>query len=171
MTTEIAAKIKSAIETSGITYYQFNTMNAMRMDNNGDNAFAFIDEDLECVHGVRMNYGGSKLNMTDEPFLYTNSGYAEISEFMMAGSRKELEDFFEAMDISLTDEQIKVMDEIAKSRTKMNPITGDYTFAPVSEEEYESMTPEQKEEYDKKKYDYDHRKAGLMYGSVSVGPW
>lgn len=167
MNADIANKIKSAIDSTGLKLYRFRSMNNLNFDNDGETKFVDIDTGTEAIHNVQRNYGGAYKVLGDKEFLYRNAGYPEISEFEICGDYNEITAFLEAMGIELTDERVKILKNIDTMKRDIVPFTGDYTFKVLSQEEYDALTPEEKEKYDAEKKQYDLRKAGIS-GRASI---
>jgi hypothetical protein len=148
MTTETMNKLQSAIETSGIKNYQFNVDLGTVLANNG---VAFVKDAggaIACFR--RAEYGGatSPFNGIDVAV----ADYVDIHEFRTGGSFKAMKDFGEALSLSFTNEELQKMLSFTVDNYKVIPETGDYNrFVPLSDKAYEALTPEEKEDYDRKK--------------------
>ena len=169
MTGAQARKFMEAIEASGIKKYSFNTDVSTTYYNDGESAIAIPDYTLDGVHAVKKNgFAGSHNNFDiDKRCCYYFSDFGDIHEVRTAGTNDEIKTFLEAMGLSLTDEQVKILKWMDGSSSDLKPITGNYTFKYISDEEYEKLTPEEKAAYDEAKKQYELRKAGIS-GKASI---
>lgn len=170
MTAEQSQHFISAIEAAGITKYSYNTDVSTAYYNDGKTCFVIPDYSLGGIHAVKKNgFAGANGGHfeKDKICCYYFSDFGDIHEVRTAGSPDQIKAVLEGMGLTLDDEKVKILKWMEESTSDLKPITGDYTFTPVSDKEYESMTEEEKVTYDRAKSLYELRKAGIS-GKASV---
>lgn len=169
MTSEQARKLMSAIQSADITQYSFNTDVTTAYYNDGKTSFVVPDYTIEGVHAFKKNgFGGSHTYFPNEKkCCYYFSDFGDIHEFRTAGTVDEIKAFMDALEIDLTDDQIKILYWMQGSTNDIKPLTGDYKFIPKSPEAVEAMTEEEREQYEAELKKYELRKAGID-GKASI---
>lgn len=169
MTSQQMDKILEAMEAAGITYYSVGSDMPSYFYNDEEHHIIIPDNSLDCIHAFRKNgFGGAHSYLPDKmKVTYACVDYADIHEVKVGGSADQMITFADSLGLNLTDDQKNILRWIDKSTSDLKPITGDYTFKPISEEEYEALTEEEKEIYDKKLKQYNLEKAGIS-GKASI---
>lgn len=165
MNTNQVSKIMSAIESAEIKEYKVTSTTGYHLQSNPSSGVIIEDDANEMLHHIRAKskvYGA-------EPFagnaVVESLDYADISEFTIGGGFAAIKKFFEEMGITLTQEQQEMLVKIDRSNYTIIPETGNYhPFKPVSQEEYDAMTPEEKAAYDAAKKDDEAIKSGINQG-------
>ena len=167
MTYEQAQKLEAACEAAGIDTYIYATDMPTYHLNNNKNAFTIIDSD--GVHAFSKNgFGGAHNYLpTDSQVCYNFAEFVDVHEFKTAGTKEQIMKFVEQVGLTLSEDQVKILTWIDSVRNDLKPITGDYTFKLLTEEEYEALTEEEKAKYDAAKKQHDLEKAGIS-GKASV---
>ena len=77
-----------------------------------------------------------------------------------AGDYQQIVKFVERLgSISLNDDELKILLEIDKKNHDIIPETGDYNrFHYLSKKQYEALSKEDREKYDKEKAEYEEKK-------------
>lgn len=164
-----AQKIKSAIESTGLKIYSFNSDVTSNFYNDGKTAVAVVDLNMECIHAFKKNgFGGASTYFpNDKRVCYYFADFADVHEFRTAGTPEEIKNFVAALGLTLDDDQIKILEWMNATTSDLKPITGNYKFKYISDEEYGKLTPEEKAKYDEAKKQYELEKAGIS-GKASV---
>lgn len=165
MNTNQVSKIMSAIEAAEIKEYKVTSTTGYHLQNNPSSGVVIEDDANEMLHNIRAKskaYGA-------EPFagnaVVESLDYADISEFTIGGGFKAIKEFFSNMGVTLTKEQQEMLLKIDRSNYQIIPETGNYhPFKPVSQEEYDAMTEEEKAAYDAAKKDDEARRTGINQG-------
>ena len=165
MNTNQVSKIMSAIKTAEIKEYKVTSTTGYHLQNNPSSGVIIEDDANEMLHHIRAKskaYGA-------EPFtgnaVVESLDYADISEFTIGGGFKAIKEFFSEMGITLTKEEQEMLVKIDRSNYQIIPETGNYhPFKPVSQEEYDAMTEEEKAAYDAAKKEDEAIKSGINQG-------
>ena len=167
MTKAQSDRILAAIEAAGIDKYMYTTDIPTHFLNDGKTAFTIADDD--GVHAFFKNgFAGAHSYFPNETQIcYYFADYGDIHEFKTAGTKDQMLAFINALGLSITDDQVKILKWMDAVRNDLKPITGDYKFKKLSDEEYNKLTPEEKEKYDAAKKQYELEKAGIS-GKASI---
>ena len=164
-----AKKLMQAVEATGIEKYSFDTDVTTNYYHDGKTCLAIPDFNLGGIHAVKKNgfagpYGYFE---SDKKCCYYFSDFTDVHEFRTAGDPEQIKAFLEFMGLSVSDEQVKVLKWMEESSNDLVPITGDYTFKKLTQEEYDALDDEAKEKYDNAKKQHDLEKAGIS-GKASI---
>lgn len=172
MNSNQARKFMEAVEAAGIDKYSFNTDVTTAYYHDGKTCCVVPDYNLDGIHAFKKNnFSGavSYFKGDNKKIAYYFSDFGDVHEVRTVGNMSQMKKFAEAMGITLTDDVINVFKWMEGSTSDLKPITGDYTFKYLTDEEYDKLTPEQKEAYDENKKQYELRKAGISgVASVSI---
>ena len=167
MTKAQADKLEAAAKAAGIDRFLYAVDTPSYFYNNGKTAFTILDND--GVHAFYKNgFGGAHTYFPNETQVCHNfAEFVDIHEFRTAGSKEQILEFIDQLGLTITDDQIQILTWIDSVRNDIVPITGDYNFKYLTDEEYEALTPEEKEKYDAAKKQYELEKAGIS-GKASI---
>lgn len=163
MTTEVANKIFNAINSAGIKNFEVLTDGSfIHMRNNDFDTIKWNGSNtLICIRSEKMPGatafpGNVRVSTID---------VEQIEEIRIGGDAKDMLAYAEALGFSLEDDEIAKVNKINSMNRSIIPPTGDYfNFNYLTEEEYEQLTPEEKEEYDKRKTRYESYKSEHYMG-------
>ena len=171
MTSQQMDALVSALDTAEIDIYSLAVDTPTYYYNDKKTQFIIPDNSKDGIHAVKKNGFGGAYSYFSKDFgcCYHFVDYADIHEFRTAGTPDKMQKFLEALNLNLTDEQVTILKWMQESTSDLRPITGDYTFKPISQEEYDALTPEEKAIYDERLKQYNLRKAGISgQASISV---
>ena len=165
MTSDQINNIINAIESAEIKEYKVTSTCGMHLQVNPSSGVVIRDDGNEILHYIRNKsrvYGG-------EPFagnaVVECMDYGDVSEICLGGGFAAIKKFFNELGITLTQDQQEMLVKIDRSNYQIIPETGNYhPFKPVSQEEYEAMTPEEKAAYDAAKKNDEAIKSGINQG-------
>ena len=160
-----------AVEAAGIKEYSMDTDLGTHFYNNTDNAIIVADDSHEIAWCIRKNDAyGSATMFSGKPILAFGCDYVDIHEVRVAGNADQIKAFEESIGLNslLTDEQKETFRKIGITKKDIFPITGDYTFKELSEEEYEALDEDAKAKYDEAKRQEELRKDGLLTRAVNI---
>lgn len=165
METSQVSKLISAIKAANIKEYKVTSTTGYHLQNNPGSGIIIEDDSNEMLHMIRAKsrvYGA-------EPFkgnaVVESMDYADISEFTVGGGFAAIKEFFDNLGIELTQEEQEMLVKIDRSNYTVIPETGNYhPFKPVSQEEYDAMSDEEKAAYDAAKKDDEAIKTGINQG-------
>lgn len=159
----------SAVEEAGIETYAFSVDTPTMLYNNKQNSIIVCDDSNDIAYCFRDNSNfGSGQYFENAPLLAFGAKYEDIHEVRLGCSYEKMEKFIDALGLNVTDEQKKLLIQIAGSSRPINPPTGDYVFKELTQEEYDALTEEEKEAYDAAKYEHDRKKYGMQKRQLVV---
>lgn len=145
-------KFMAALKAANITKYSFDTDLGTHYYNN-ENSIVFLDYSNDLVYNIRSNHFAGSVPAYEGDFAVYASEFEDIHEVRCGGTLEQIHKFIESAGLTLSDEQKQVLVDInSKNKFDIEPLTGDYhKFVELSEEEYNKLTPDEKEKYDKLK--------------------
>lgn len=155
-----AKKFFDALDAAGIKRYQCSTDLSTHLYNDGVRAIAKPDYKNEQIVAFRsVDYGGS-VKRYDKNIQVVLSDFGDVHEVRAAGDYQQIVKFVESLgSISLNDDELKILLEIDKKNYDIIPETGDYNrFHYLSKKQYEALSKEDREKYDKEKAEYEEKK-------------
>ena len=168
MTKAQSDKFMAAIKAAGITTYQFDTDLGTHLYNDGKNAIAIPDNNLEAVVAIRGNFGGSHPTYANNVQLVL-SDYADVHEIRTGGTSEQIRTLVENLGITLTEDQVKIVVNIDKGNYDIKPETGNYQrFHYLTQNQYEALSDEEKAKYDSGKEAYEKAQANYIGQNVSA---
>lgn len=157
-------KIMSAIEDAGIEEFMVVDDIFVRYYNNKTNSIVKVDEADEMFVCVRSNIstGGAYKAMPGNLEVVAVD-FTDMHEIRVAGDYQHVSDFVDKLGLSLTDDELKLLQSIDSRNFSIIPETGDYnpSFVYLTPEQYEALTEEEKKEYDEAKRQYELKKNHL----------
>lgn len=158
MTGKQTKKFIEAAKTAGIKNYQFDTDLGTHLYNNSRAINKFVEAD-EIVYNIRdPRYGGSH-NTYNDGVQVVAAWTEDIHEARIVGSCKQISTFLETLGVELSESDLKIMIDIDNSNVDIIPETGDYNrFKPLTQKQYDALSDEAKEEYNKAKEAEEERK-------------
>lgn len=160
MTAEQCKKFMDAIKGAEIKVYEFDTDLGTHLYNDGVNAVAIPNHDLNAVIAFRSNKFNGSHGVYTSNVQTVVSDYGDIHEIRTAGSSEQIIKFAKAMGLSLTDDQVKIIVNIDKANYDIKPETGNYLgFHFLTQKQYDELSDEEKEKYDSEKAKYEEEKA------------
>lgn len=175
MTDEKSTAILSAIESAGIEKFALGTDLMTTLYHDGKN---YINK---FVDGTWYNFRNEKINKGSTPPFTGNLGVVavdsvDVHEIRVAGDYEHIKAFAEALNIELSDDELKLLIQIDKQKNaEIVPETGDYVhgFKYLGEKELSWMTPEEREQYEADKEAYEEAKKNYigqnMAASITLG--
>ena len=162
-------QFKNAIDEAGIETYAYVSMGPTVYYNNKENAICVEDFNNDMIYNFRGNDAfGSASYFEKSRLLSFGCSFDQICEVRVGANYETMSKFIDALGIDVTDEQKKLLLQIANRKRPINPITGDYTFKELSAEEYDKLTPEEKEAYDVAFKNYTRKKNGMQHRQLVV---
>ena len=158
------SKIMSAIEDAKIEEFMVVDDIFVRYYNNKTNSIVKADDANEMFVCARSNYSeGGAYKALPGNLEVVAVDYTDMHEIRVAGDYQHVSDFLNKLGLSLTDEELAMLRTIDSRNFTIIPETGDYnpSFVYLTPEEYEALSEEEKEEYNKAKADYELRKNHL----------
>lgn len=158
MTSEQVTKLINGLKAAGISEYQFSTDLGTHYYNN-EAAFNLIDTKSESVLNIRSRDKIATPAYSQGICVYL-SDFGDIHEARFGATADQAKKFIESYGLSLDDDQLKILLELDNDNYTINPRTGNYIFTPLTPEEIEKLSDEEKAEYEKnrEKYSPDLRK-------------
>lgn len=144
--------IIDALNAADIKVYEFLTDNVDHYYNNNDNSIVLYDD---SDPGMLVNIK-SRYPQVVDPFdnnkgnlLINISTTADVHVFRTGCDFTKAKAFVEALGLTLTEDQQKILIKTNASNRNIKPETGDYLFRVLSDEEIAKLSPEEKEAYEK----------------------
>ena len=165
MTTEVCKKFLEAVKSADIKVYEFTTDVGSHFYNDNKTRFVIPNHDLEAIIAIRpANFAGASFPTYADKIQTVVANYGDIHEVRTAGSYEQIKNFVEAMGLSLTDEQAKIMLEIEHSNYDIKPETGNYVdrFKYLSKKQYDELSDEEKKSYDSEKEKYEEARKNYI---------
>ena len=160
---------KSALEAADIKNYAYITDLPTSLYNNEQNSVAVEDMGNEIVYCIRDNANfGSGQYFENSDLIVMGAKFEDIHEVRLGATYDQAMAFVDNLGLNLTDEQKKLILSIASSKRPIKPQTGDYTFKELTQEEYDKLSPEEKEAYDAVKLQKDREKFGMSKRQISI---
>jgi len=160
---------KAALEAANITNYAYITDLPTYLYNNNQNSVAVEDMNKEIVYCIRDNANfGSGQYFTNSDLLVMGAKFEDIHEVRLGATYDQAMSFVDSLGLNLTEDQKKLILSIASSKRPIKPQTGDYVFKELTQEEYDELTPEEKEAYDVAKLQHDRSKYGMSKRQISI---
>lgn len=155
MTKNQVSKIMSAIESAEIKNFLVIDDITTKIYNS-ENAIVKADLANEMFIGIKPNLTGGSHRRFDSKIEVICMDFTDAHEFVVGADHQKIIDFVEQLGVTLTDEDKNLLIEIDNQNYNLIPPTGDYNrFVPLTEEQYNRLSPEEKSEYDAKKQAYD----------------
>ena len=147
MTLDGVNKFLDALKAAGIKEYQFDTDTDIHYYNNETNSICVIDESTENVYNIRQKISNG---LTPYPGnLYVQASHInDIHVARFGGSYEDIKKFIDAYGLNVTESQLKLLINIDKRNYNLKPLTGDYNFKILSNDEIEKLSPEEKADYE-----------------------
>lgn len=158
MTKAQVQQILGAITAADIKSYEFDSDTGTHVYHDGQNHLIKVEG--EMIYGIRSSKVAGSHNTFSKNIQVVGMWCEDAHEFFTAGDYQQIDTFMQNVGVNLTADEKEILLRIDKMNSNIIPANGDYNrFVPISDEEYERLTPEQKAEYDaKKKADEDHKK-------------
>lgn len=161
MTNEQAKAFLDAIEAAEIKTFEFDTDLCTHLYNDGIHAIIKPNFDMNCAIGIRANDYGGSVKRYNHNVQVVLADFSDIHEARTAGSAKQIEKFLEAIgNITLTDEELKILVKIDNGNYDIIPETGDYNnqFHYLSKKQISQLTEEEQKKYKASKEKYEKEK-------------
>lgn len=160
---------KSALEAANIKTYAYITDLPTYLYNNEQNSVAVEDMGNEIVYCIRDNANfGSAQYFENSDLVVMGAKFEDIHEVRLGATYDQAMTFVSSLGLNLTDDQKKLILSIASSKRPIRPQTGNYVFKELTQEEYDELTPEEKEAYDEAKLQHDRAKYGMSRRQMSI---
>lgn len=156
-------KFLDALDAAGIKKYEFDSDLGTHIYSDGENAFIKYVEADEMLYGIRSTHNAGSHNVYDyntNPIHVICMWCEDAHECRTAGNYKQISTLLQELGATLSDEENKILLKITGMNSDIIPANGDYNrFVPLTEEQYNALTPEGKAKYDAEKAAYeDHQK-------------
>ncbi len=173
MTKDQVSKIVSALESAELKKYMVVDDINTRIYNS-DNAIIKVDDADEMFVNIRANNVGGSHKRFDSNIEVICMDFTDAHEFIVGADHQKIIKFVEELGLSLSDEEVKLIIELDNGNYNLIPPTGDYNrFVPLTEEQYERLSPEEKEKYDAEKAAHDEYEKNYigqnLAARISVG--
>jgi len=151
-------RILSAVAAAGITSYEFDSDTGTHVYHDGETHL--IKTEGEMIYGIRSAKVAGSHNTFSHNVQVVGMWCEDAHEFFTAGDYQQIDTFMQNVGINLTADEKEILLRIDKMNSNIIPANGDYNrFVPISQEEYDRLSPEKKAEYDAaKKADEDYKK-------------
>ena len=160
---------KSALEAAEIKNYAYITDLPTYLYNNGENSIALEDMGNEIVYSIRDNGNfGSGQYFQNSDLVVMGAKFEDIHEVRFGASYDQAIAFVNSLGLDIIDDQKELILSIASSKRPIKSQTGNYTFKELTQEEYDELTPEEKEEYDAAKLAKDRERYGMTRRQISM---
>ena len=157
---EAARMFIDAAEAAELDYYQFDTDLGTHLYHNGKNGILKYIDDKELVLNIRDSYYGGNRDIYPDRLQVIAATIEDIHEARINGPADKIKVFLESLGADITDVDEKMMVNINNINVNIIPQTGDYNrFSPLTQKQYDELTPEQKEKYDEELAAYNEAKA------------
>ena len=160
MTTEQLEKFIQSAEAAEIEFYTFDVDDGEKLVNDGKRAILKVSGD-DVINICSSQFGsGSHSMFGRNSIMVTASDPGDIHKARIGGNYDQIKTFLENYGTSLDDDDLKIMLAINNKNYDVKPATGDYVhgFHYLSDKDYESLSPEEKERYDADKKAYEKAK-------------
>ena len=147
MTDAQITKFLSAVSEADINTYAF-VDDITAYYKNGESGVCKYDSTNKAM--IAINFNNSGTARASNPLRLMMADIVDIHRAEIQGSIEQIKAFIDAYGLSLTDNELKVLFTIDRANTIVKPVTGDYTctYHKLSQEEYNALTPEEKQKYD-----------------------
>jgi hypothetical protein len=163
------AKFKQAIEAAEIDTYAYITDTPTYLYNNKENCVVVEDMGDEIAYCIRDNGNfGSAQYFENSDIVVMGAKFEDIHEVRCGCTYDQAMKFVDALGLNLTDDQKKIILSIASFKRPIKPPTGDYVFKELSQEEYDELSPEEKEAYDAAYAQYDRARHGMSKRQIVI---
>lgn len=151
-------QILGAITAAGIESYEFDSDVGTHLYHDGQTHLIKVED--EMIYGIRSSKVAGSHNTFSHNIQVVGMWCEDAHEFFTAGDYQQIDTFMQNVGVNLTADEKEILLRIDKMNSNIIPANGDYNrFVPISQEEYDQLSPEKKAEYDaKKKADEDHKK-------------
>lgn len=168
MTKDQVSALMGAVEDLEIKYFMVVDDITTRLYNK-DNAILKADDSNEMFVGIRANdIGGSHKSFATN-LQVVAIDYTDVHEFIIGADYQTTIDFMNKIGVELSDAEMEMILNLDKRNYNLIPPTGDYNrFVPLTEEQYEKLSPEQKEEYDAKKAEEEEKEKNYIGQNVAA---
>lgn len=168
MTKDQVTKIMSAMESAEIKNYMVVDDIVTRIYNS-DTAIIKVDEADELFVGIRSNNVGGSHRRFDSNIEVLTIDFTDAHEIIVGADYQKIIKFIEELGITLTAEDKNLIVQFEGNNSTLIPPTGDYNrFVPLTEEQYNRLSPEQKAEYDEKKAKHDEEEKNYIGQHVAA---
>lgn len=168
MTPNQVSKIISAMESAEIKNYMVVDDITTKIYQS-DTAIIKVDNDNEMFVGIRANNVGGSHKRFNANLEVLTIDFTDAHEMICAGDYQKIIKFVEELGLSLTDEEKELIIEIDKGNHNIIPPTGDYNrFVPLTEEQYNQLTPEEKIEYDEKYAEWEEEQQNYIGQNIAA---
>lgn len=162
MTKEGMNKFLAAVKAADMKSYQFDSDLGTHFYHNSENAILYTNDDLNLMTNVRRIYTKEGTPYEGQ-CLITCADYGDLHEVRVGGTAEQAKTFLEAMGITPTEEELKIIVSIDRSNYQIIPMTGDYNskFVKLTDDEIANLTPEEKKKYEAElaKFEADQKAA------------
>ncbi len=148
MTSEALNKIFSAMDTAGIKEFEVLTDGSfIHMRNNDFDTIKWDGSDLLiCIRSEKSPGTTAFPGNVRVSTIHVD----QVEEIRIGGDAKDMLAYLDALGFALEDDEKERVNKINAYNRSIIPPTGDYfNFNYLTKEEYDQLTPEEKEEYDK----------------------
>ena len=168
MTKTQVQQLLGAVAAANITSYEFDSDVGTHLYHDG--VTHLIKVDGEMIYGIRSAKVAGSHNTFSHNVQVVAMNCEDSHEFFTAGDYQQIQTFMQNVGVNLTADEMEIVVRLDKMNSNIIPANGDYNrFVPISEEEYERLTPEQKAEYDAKKAEDEDHKKNYIGQSMAAG--
>ena len=147
MTLEGMKAFLNACKLAGIKDYQMDTDLGTHFYNNSENSIILVDESKEVAYNFRTKV--NNINTSYVGNLYVQGAhFSDIHEVRFGGTYETIKKFIDAYGLSATDDQLQILIKNDRNNYNVNPVSGDYQFVKLSDEELSELTDEEKASYE-----------------------
>lgn len=155
MNKDQVSKIMSALESAGLKNYMVVDDITTKIYNS-DTSIIKVDDADEMFVNIRANNVGGSHKRFDSNLEVICMDFVDAHEFIVGADHQKITNFVKGLGLNLSDDEEKLIVKLDNGNYNLIPPTGDYNrFVPLTEEQYERLSPEEKEKYDAEKAAHD----------------
>lgn len=162
-------QFKDAVDAVGIKTYAYVSMGPTVYYHNQENSICIEDFDHEMIYNFRGNDAfGSASYFENSKLLTFGCSFDQICEVRLGADYTTMLSFIDNLGLNITEDQKKLLLQIANRKRPLNPITGNYVFKELSEAEYEALNEDEKAAYKVALQEYTRKKNGMQSRQLVV---
>lgn len=167
MTEAQVQKFMNAVDSAGIKTFSF-VDDITNYYKNSESGVCVYDSASKTIVGIQLQ--GSSSAQFSNPLKLQVCDITDIHRAEVQGEYETIKNFIDAYGLELDDDQLKLLLTIDRNNTIVKPATGDYStsYKRLSKEEYDALSDEEKEAYDKKVAEDQSRLVDLPKGRAGM---